>query len=121
MTAVLPPLSPSLASLCAGSPPLEGRSGSDERRRSDRAPCALYALCHEISLVPQKARTARVRDLSASGLGLLMSRPLRLGAALGVELQTATGRVEARLRARVEHITWLSEEGCWLLGCQATG
>jgi hypothetical protein len=92
-----------------------------ERRQGGRIPCSLYARCHEVRLLPRPARAARVRDVSADGIGLLVSRPFTPGLVLGIELQTATGQIEARIRARVEHATWLPDDGCWLVGCAAAG
>jgi hypothetical protein len=61
---------------------------------------------------------ARVPDISAGGIGLLVKRPIPLGTELLVEL--SSGRPPAQLRAltaRTVHAT-LQRNGDWLIGCK---
>jgi hypothetical protein len=91
-----------------------------EVRKSERLAYPLYALYQDITLVPTEPRAARVLNVSAEGLGLLTQGPLEEGEVLGVELQSASGKPECRLRARVVHVTRRSAE-LWLIGCSVLG
>jgi hypothetical protein len=74
----------------------------------------------EITLVPRDAQPARVLDVSAEGIGLLTQHPIPAGTVLGVEVQTATGQVECRVRVVVVHSTRRSAEA-YLIGCSVLG
>jgi hypothetical protein len=63
-------------------------------------------------LTPKSERLfARVRNISVTGIGLVMSRPLDRGAVLTIELKAM------QLSGRVIHST-RDAAGTWLVGCQ---
>jgi hypothetical protein len=61
---------------------------------------------------------AKVRNISAGGIGLFMGRRFEVGTVLAIELQTSTQSGARKLTARVKHAT--GQEDGWLLGCAFT-
>jgi hypothetical protein len=59
---------------------------------------------------------ARVRDISQSGMALIVARPIDPGTLLEVELEPTVGRQGIVLSMRVVHIR--RHEKRWLLGCE---
>jgi hypothetical protein len=59
---------------------------------------------------------AKVRDISQTGIGLLVHRVLEPGTSVVIRLKSAIRRLPVELGARVVHCTPRSE-GDWLLGC----
>ncbi len=89
-----------------------------ERRAYVRIACDLAATC---AAAGQRAPgwPARVRDISAGGVGLLLQHRFRPGTFLTVELRDGSGRVLRTARVRVAHATAVRDEAGqrWLLGC----
>jgi hypothetical protein len=86
-----------------------------ELRETDRHPCSPDAQARILVWPNFTPQTAIVRDVSAAGVGLLFSRPLRPGARLSLQLG---GHVMARaVAARVVHCTPQGGEW-WLIGCR---
>jgi hypothetical protein len=86
-----------------------------ERRASVRYPCGLASSCHTITSRREDAWTATVKDISRTGIGLLLGRRFEPGMILAVELPVEG--VPQLLLARVMHAR--SEgEGVWLIGCE---
>jgi hypothetical protein len=77
-------------------------------------------MIQEITLVPDDAVPARIFDFSAEGIGLLFKNEVEPDTILGVEVQTAAGKVECRIRVRVVHCTRKSAEH-YLIGCSILG
>ncbi len=80
-----------------------------ERRMCPRRPTAFTAVC--LALDGGVTQGAAVRDVSAFGAGLLLSRPVPTRALLRIELEGASRAV----LARVAHVT--PEGRGWLIGC----
>jgi hypothetical protein len=60
--------------------------------------------------------TARLVDISASGVGLLMDRPMEPETLLAVDLQNEDSSLVCSLLVEVRH-SRAREEGDWLVGC----
>ncbi len=90
-----------------------------ERRRAVRYVCGYRTMLQPISLREIPALPVQVRDISATGLGLISRTPIPPSTFLFVELQDIAGGITRRLRARVVHAT-RQANGLWLLGCLLT-
>jgi hypothetical protein len=86
-----------------------------ERRAAVRYPCGLASSCHTITSRREDAWTATVKDISLTGIGLLLGRRFEPGILLAVEVP-AEGAPQLLL-ARVMH-TRPHGEGVWLIGCE---
>lgn len=86
-----------------------------ERRAATRYPGSRITSSRIIALPSNIPIRAKLRDISSSGLGLLVFGPLTKGTFLVVDLQGA-GKFFLRIRAHVVHATPHSE-GIWVLGC----
>jgi hypothetical protein len=84
-----------------------------ERRRSIRYACDEGALCHLGRALPRGSRRAWLVDVSAGGVGLLLTEEVRPGTRLALEFAP----VFWVLRAAVVHCTGL-DGGKWLVGCR---
>jgi serine/threonine protein kinase len=98
------------------------RDRKSERRRSPRRPAVQGAACLvDTGITPGEtdaveAWPAAVRDLSASGVGLVLARRFEPGTQFGLDLETSI-RKGSRPAARV---IWVRADGygCWLHGCE---
>ena len=61
--------------------------------------------------------SAQVRDLSAGGIGLVVSRRFEVGTILSVELPSTTQGPSVSVLARVVRCAALAD-GRWLIGCE---
>jgi hypothetical protein len=98
------------------SPAGAGRAGMKvECRVWERHACDLPAACQPVAARLDKdvRWPGQIRDLSAGGMGLVLSRRFERGAVLVAELPGAGG---ATVLARVVQVTPFSG-GRWLLGC----
>ena len=82
-----------------------------ERRRSIRYACNEGALCHLGRALPRGSRRAWLVDVSAGGVGLMLSEDIPAGTRLALEFAPAAGVFQAR----VVHSTGL-DCGTWLVG-----
>lgn len=87
----------------------------DERRNFDRFTCEIPTTCQPPSAWRKDPWPATIRDISNSGMSLVLNRRFEKGAGLAVELPTDQGTTSTNL-ARVIHVQSLPEGG-WLLGC----
>lgn len=86
-----------------------------ERRAAPRL-CAVHVKsCLVIALHNHVPLKVRVRDLSASGIGLINEFPLKNGTFLVIALRASQG-FEMVVRAQIVHATEQGD-GSWLLGC----
>jgi len=85
-----------------------------ERRGAIRHLCGLITDCRLISLVARPTLAAVIRDISTTGIGLVLEKPLPLGTFLAVEISAGRGR--RPLRAQVVALR-RQAEGDWLVGC----
>lgn len=62
---------------------------------------------------------AKVRDISAGGIGLLMRHRFRPGSTLLIDVRNSLGNSSRVLPVRVVHATAVENEmeACWLVGC----
>jgi hypothetical protein len=89
----------------------------DERRGAERLPLEPTSVCRVMCEGQEGEPQATVRDLSATGIGLLIDRPLKPGSVLILSLQTGDHRLARPLPVRVMHSS-PATEGNWLVGCQ---
>ncbi|MFO0925512.1 MAG: PilZ domain-containing protein [Gemmataceae bacterium] len=87
----------------------------DERREFDRFTCEIPTTCQPPAAWRKDPWPATIRDISNSGICLVLNRRFEKGAGLAVELPTDQGKTSTSL-ARVVHVRPLPEGG-WLLGC----
>jgi hypothetical protein len=88
-----------------------------DRRGVPRHAYELQPFCCFASDGEAGSPPARVRDISTTGIGLLLEQPLKPGAVLILRLQVSDGRLSRPLPARVMHST-PQPDGGWLVGCQ---
>ena len=84
-----------------------------EQRSESRFRCPRLARVFPANTPKSLARLSIVRDISANGIGLLLTVPMSPGTQLNVEL---SGRAIKNLVAQVVHST-RTEEG-WIVGCK---
>jgi len=94
-------------------------AAASERRAWVRVGSDLDASCQTAGAMKDAGWPAKVRDVSAGGVGLLLKHRFKPGTSLAVELRDAAGGAECSLRARVVHTTSVIVEGdrYWLIGC----
>ncbi len=94
-------------------------AAASDRRAWVRFVCDLEASCQPAGTMKDAGWPAKVRDVSAGGVGLLLKHRFKPGTTLDVELRDGAGPVECSLRARVGHATSVFVEGdqYWLTGC----
>ncbi len=88
-----------------------------KRRAAVRYRCNLATLGY--LLFPQTGETveAWVHNLSETGIGLNLSRPLDAGTAVVIRLCGSTDRLAVKLPAQVVHST-KELDGTWRIGCE---
>lgn len=97
-------------------PPPANKSPTPERRESVRFPAALKVVFQPISLLPQLQLTARVRDVSSSGIGLMCATPVLPGTFVVIDFKQPNRNDAAKLVVRVVRLVPMNET-IWLLGC----
>ncbi|MBY0526138.1 MAG: PilZ domain-containing protein [Gemmataceae bacterium] len=97
------------------------RAARQERRRAARHSCQLQTACVVISLVEPVLLAVRVRDISQTGIGLVLPNRLQPGTFLAVKLQGPKQQAPRVLRAQVIHATVQADRRSWLLGCSFVG
>jgi PilZ domain len=93
-------------------------SAPSERRAWVRHPCDLESACQPLAGGRGAQWPARIRNLSAGGIGINVARRFEPGTVLAIDVQIREQRVHT-LMARVVHAT-LQENGSWILGCALT-
>jgi hypothetical protein len=93
-----------------------------ERRAWIRYGCESAAVCRPVRPEKDMGWMARVRDISAGGVGLLLRHRFRPGTPLLVELNNPVTSFRRILPVRVMHATPFQSDGtlCWLVGCAFT-
>ena len=86
-----------------------------ERRAEVRYLCDKQVVCYE--LAAQQRLWARVRNISANGIGLLLRAPIAAGTELVVEMKTLDPSTSFTLVAHVIHCT-LQQDQSWIVGCR---
>ncbi len=89
-----------------------------ECRVRERHPCDLEASCQPVAARGDNDLhwPGSIRDISTSGLGVILKRRFEPGAGLAIELPGVGDRDGETLLARVRHATRLAD-GRWLHGC----
>jgi hypothetical protein len=86
--------------------------GGIERRRSERHPCDLQPVCSEWG---SGELTARLRDISTDGVGLVTPVRIRPGKVLVLKLQKPSGGLSRPILVRVIHSS-PQPDGAWWSG-----
>jgi hypothetical protein len=92
------------------------RHGPSDQRTWVRFACAVKASYQAIAEEGAAPRPAKVVNVSASGVGLVVGEPVENGTLLSVELHAARGAFTRTMLACVVHVT-ARAEGEWALGC----
>jgi hypothetical protein len=90
--------------------------GGVERRGAARQQTDLKVTCYPSGGGPGAGRTVRVRNISRTGLGLIVDLHWGPGTVLSVGLPLGPERSARPCRARVVHAT-AQPGGCFLVGC----
>ena len=88
----------------------------EDQRAWVRFPCRVKAACQLVSGVPEPPWPVEVLNISPSGIGLRVERPVETGALLSLDLQDVTGRVTTSMLACVVHVEE-PRDGRRALGC----
>ena len=99
---------------------LEGkdpRPSLDNRRATVRYLCAPATPGRIVLVEKQEMQRAWVLDLSANGVGILLSRPLEVGLFVLIRLKSTAGDRTFELPAHVAHST-KQHGGDWVTGCE---
>lgn len=107
---------PPLATVIPEALPVETAVDTD-RRDARRHACHREAWLHPVSLVKCLPWHAIVMDLSATGIGLAIERPVPIGTFFAVELPDPILGTTRLLRARVVHTTPQTHQ-YWHIGCE---
>jgi hypothetical protein len=92
-----------------------------ERRQATRYPCKLQTACVVISLTEPQLLKVKVRDLSRTGIGLVVGNRVPPGTFLAVKLQGPRQPNPRVLRAQVMHATAAGDRRTWIMGCSFVG
>ncbi len=90
-------------------------AGSDDNRNWVRFACNVEASCQCVDHAESERWDARVVNLSANGIGLLLDRPVENGTLLSLDLRSPTTHSSHTILACVVHVT--SRPGEWNVGC----
>lgn len=93
------------------------RSQTGDARRWVRFPCNVETICYTCETAPGERRPARVLNVSAGGLGLLLPCEFSPGTVLRIELPAEVAQPARLLLIRVVHCVEAPGRG-WLLGCE---
>jgi hypothetical protein len=91
----------------------EFHPGAIERRAAVRYACVLETACRSLAGSADVRWPARVRDISATGICLLVSRRFEPGSLLAIDLSSDFASAPL---ARVVRVNWQAD-GDWALGC----
>jgi hypothetical protein len=93
------------------------RTTSGDARRWVRFPCKVETICYSVDTAPGEQRPARILNISAGGMGLLLPCQYEAGTLLALDLGSLTGRPDQPLLLRVlrsvGHVN-----GDWFHGCE---
>src|SRR5262245_39683298 len=87
-----------------------------ERRAWVRYPCSFEASCHAVASAAGVLWSAKVLDISAGGLRLVVSRRFEIGTVLRLEVHSGLQQAPWTFLARVIHAR-PQTGGDWALGC----
>ena len=78
---------------------------STDRRAAERLPVNAATSCTFAGQVTEDFGQAKIRDVSMTGIGLLVSRRVEIGALLAVAVSNAAQKFSKTLLVRVAHVT----------------
>ena len=87
-----------------------------ERRTAERSKPLQATTCRLVLAGREETRWARIENVCAMGLGLLLSTSCDPGTELIIRLKGQNGRFAVSLPARVAHAT-ARPDGAWIVGC----
>lgn len=96
--------------------PPDEKSGV-ERRAALRYPIGKKALWNVTLFLGGSATEARVRDISTTGIGLLMPEPIETGTRITVELTNKSRLFSCSRIVRVVYVDTISD-GQYFIGCE---
>jgi hypothetical protein len=100
--------------------PLEAGAGKepsvDDRRAAPRYPLNLQTIGHVLGPRGHVPWVAQITDISATGIGLIFSSPIKAGTVLVITLQGANHKLSRPIPVRVMHAT-RQDDKTWRLGC----
>ena len=91
-----------------------------ERRRSERRPCSLLAMCWPLGDPCSTPSQVLIQNLSAGGIGLRASYRFDPGTYLFVELRRPNEDAARTFVVRVVYQRRSSKTGGWTIGCAFT-
>jgi hypothetical protein len=99
-------------------PEVEPLPSQEERRVALRFPTSLHTEVQPVRRQPEREGPwqARVRDVSAYGLGLVLPHPVEPSTILMADLEGPTEAVVRNVLVRVVHVT-AHQPGEWVVGC----
>jgi serine/threonine protein kinase len=115
LTGVAPPPAQDVETPPPQPEPQKPKKGA-ERRVAVRYPSDREASCLPVARTKEKSWSAKLQDISASGLCIRASRRFEPGTLLMVELVQANERIPRSVLARVQWVRRQSPR-VWLLGC----
>jgi hypothetical protein len=87
-----------------------------ERRRATRYPCSLQPAWRVLGSRAGDSWMAVVRDISTTGISMVIKYQIKPGTVLVIRLQSTNRRLSRPLPVRVMHAT-AQTGGHWLIGC----
>ena len=91
-----------------------------ERRRETRQACDAATCCRIVDPHGGLTWTAGIRDLSASGISLLVDKQFELGQLLAIELTNSPRDFSRKCFVEVRHSDIFCPNNTWLHGCRFT-
>jgi hypothetical protein len=107
LAAVLTRANPVLARADPQEVPLRKHGQSEptrERRRSSRRRCDLAISWHPLNVLAQQAQPARVRDISAEGIGLDIDQPIETQKIFCIRLKDSANGLTLTKVVRLKHV-----------------
>src|SRR5262245_34096083 len=94
----------------------QGDHQVQDRRSAERHPSDLLISCHPLALPKKESVSALIRDVSQSGIGLVVRYCFAPGTLLVIDLDGRRDAGWSPLLGRVVHAT-PHGDGRWVLGC----
>ncbi|MFL5244677.1 MAG: hypothetical protein ACJ8FY_21455 [Gemmataceae bacterium] len=99
------------------SPPVPSVSSEVDRRGAERFACDSDLVCRIIEPLKYRSNQVGIRDISRTGICLLLSSQFQTGTELAIELENHRLRFTHRLPIRVQHNGIQLPNESWLHGC----
>lgn len=102
--------------MAGNAPGVGGQVGADDRRVRVRYPSGAQTTFQPLNGVVQPRHPARVRNISRSGINLIVPRGFEPGGMLSIDLPDPDGKSSYTVLACVVHASALPD-GQWSVGC----